>query len=45
LTLNTQCQLWQACAVVNLRRWLARLARGQAPAAPPITGGVRPVAG
>ena len=44
-TAAAQCQLWQACAVVNLRRWLARQARGQTPAPPLITGGVRPVAG
>ena len=44
-TAAAQCQLWQACAVVNLRRWLARLARGQAARPPLITGGIRPVAG
>lgn len=39
-----QGHLWQACAVVNLRRWLARLVAGTAP--PPQDGGsVRPLAG
>jgi hypothetical protein len=44
-TAAAQCQLQQACAVVNLRRWLARIRRGSAPAPPCARGGVCPLAG